>query len=48
LHGARLAIPSCDKPAWVFAGLSMAGWNALASLILAALSIAAAAQRRSP
>lgn len=35
-------IVRCDQPAWVFAGLSMAGWNAVASLILVALSIAAA------
>ena len=48
LHGARLTIPSCDKAAWVFAGLSMAGWNALASLILALLSIAAVARKRTP
>jgi disulfide bond formation protein DsbB len=32
----------------VFAGLSMAGWNALASLILALLSIAAVARKRTP
>lgn len=28
----------CDEPAWVFLGLSMAGWNALISLGLAGLS----------
>ncbi|MGH6993448.1 MAG: disulfide bond formation protein B [Caulobacteraceae bacterium] len=43
----RVAIPSCDAPAWVFLGLSMAGWNAIVSLIGGAFSIAAAA-RRSP
>jgi disulfide bond formation protein DsbB len=32
----------CDEPAWVFLGLSMAGWNAVASLILTGLSLAAA------
>ena len=30
--------PSCEDAAWVFLGLSMAGWNALISLGLAALS----------
>jgi disulfide bond formation protein DsbB len=38
LSGAKMRVPSCDKPAWVFLGLSMAGWNALAALILTALS----------
>lgn len=42
LSGAKMKVPSCDKPAWVFLGLSMAGWNALASLKLAAYSAAAA------
>lgn len=32
----------CDEIAWQFAGLSMAGWNALLSLILAAIWFAAA------
>ena len=31
----------CDEVAWAFAGLSMASWNALASLALAAIWIAA-------
>ncbi|MFL5296928.1 MAG: disulfide bond formation protein B [Phenylobacterium sp.] len=39
-------IVRCDEPAWVFLGVSMAGWNALASLVLAALSIAAAMRER--
>lgn len=34
--------PACDEALWVFLGLSMAGWNALISLALAALSLAAA------
>jgi disulfide bond formation protein DsbB len=42
LRGAAMAIPRCDKPAFVFLGLSMAGWNALLSLGLAALSAWAA------
>lgn len=31
----------CDEIAWAFAGLSMAGWNMVISLILAAIWIAA-------
>jgi disulfide bond formation protein DsbB len=46
LAGAKVRPPQCDKAAWVFLGLSMAGWNALVSLGLAALSAVAA--RREP
>lgn len=42
LSGAAVEMPACDKAAWVFLGLSMAGWNVLASLALATLSLAAA------
>lgn len=45
LHGAKRTSPACDKPAWIFAGLSMAGWNMLISLGLAAASALAAMQR---
>ncbi len=38
LNGAKVRPPACDEAAWVFAGLSMAGWNALISLSLAAVS----------
>ena len=38
LNGAKVAAPRCDKAAWVFLGLSMAGWNALISLKLAGWS----------
>lgn len=41
LRGAAMNIPRCDKPPFVFLGLSMAGWNAILSLILALLSVAA-------
>ena len=41
LKGAKIAAPSCDKAVWVFAGLSMAGWNAVISLGLAVASFAA-------
>jgi disulfide bond formation protein DsbB len=46
LAGGGGATPACDKPPWVFLGLSMAGWNFVVSAGLAALSVAAAARRR--
>jgi disulfide bond formation protein DsbB len=47
LQGARIRGPSCDRPAWVFLGLSMAGWNVLISLGLTSLSVAAALREKS-
>jgi disulfide bond formation protein DsbB len=47
LNGAKIRPPACDQAVWVFAGLSMAGWNAVASLILVVLSVAAALRERS-
>jgi disulfide bond formation protein DsbB len=41
LGGAPIKAPACDIAAWVFLGLSMAGWNALISLGLAILSFMA-------
>ena len=41
LAGKKIRPPSCDKAAWIWLGLSMAGWNALASLGLGGLSLAA-------
>lgn len=38
----RQAVASCLDAPWVFLGLSMAGWNALVSLILMAVSFRAA------
>lgn len=38
LNGAKVKPPACDQAAWVFVGISMAGWNSLISLGLAALS----------
>jgi disulfide bond formation protein DsbB len=35
-------IVRCDEVPWAFAGISMAGWNMLASLALGAVSLAAA------
>jgi disulfide bond formation protein DsbB len=46
LNGAGQKMPACDHPAWVFAGLSMAGWNTVASLILVGLSAASALNER--
>jgi disulfide bond formation protein DsbB len=46
MSGAKIAPPACDKAAWVFLGLSMAGWNALISLGLAKLSVFAALRER--
>ncbi len=47
LDGARIRPPACDEAAWVFAGLSMAGWNVLVSLALVVLSALAALRERS-
>jgi disulfide bond formation protein DsbB len=47
LEGAKVRPPACDEAPWVFAGLSMAGWNALVSFALAALSVMAALRERS-
>ena len=43
---ARVKPPACDQAAWVFLGLSMAGWNALISLKLLVLSVLAALNDR--
>jgi len=47
MAGAKIKPPACDKAAWVFLGLSMAGWNALIALGLAGLSVLAALRERS-
>jgi disulfide bond formation protein DsbB len=41
-------VVSCTEPAWVFLGLSMAGWNAVVSALLAALAFASAATPARP
>jgi disulfide bond formation protein DsbB len=46
LRGEPVRYVLCDEAAWVMSGLSMAGWNALASLGLAALGLFAAAGGR--
>jgi disulfide bond formation protein DsbB len=38
----------CDEPAWTLFGVSLAGWNLLASLVMVACCIAAFAQSRRP
>lgn len=44
LKGAR--VPRCDEAAWRMFGLSMAGWNALIALALAAVGFAGATTGR--
>ena len=46
LDGATARAPACDEAAWRMAGLSMAGWNALVSAGLAAVSFAIARRDR--
>jgi disulfide bond formation protein DsbB len=46
LKGEPVRAPSCEEAPWVFAALSMAGWNALISLGLAGLSVLAALRER--
>ncbi|MFI4964066.1 MAG: disulfide bond formation protein B [Caulobacterales bacterium] len=46
MNGGGVKMPACDQPAWKFAGLSMAGWNTVASLILVAFSAASALRER--
>ncbi len=46
LNGAKIKPPACDQIVWSFLGLSMAGWNALASLGLVAFSVLAALREK--
>ncbi len=46
LNGAKIRPPSCDEAAWRMFGVSMAGYNALISLVLAVLSAVAARKER--
>jgi disulfide bond formation protein DsbB len=46
LSGKGGAAPRCDVAAWRMLGLSMAGWNALVSSGLVALSLWAGFRRR--
>ena len=45
LHGGHRTVVRCDQAAWIFLGLSMAGWNALISIALAGMSLGAARTR---
>ena len=47
LAGEKIRPPACDEAAWVFLGLSLAGWNALISAKLAVLSFLAMRLERS-
>lgn len=42
----KVRAPACDQAAWRMLGLSMAGWNALVSAALAAISFVAAGRER--
>lgn len=46
LRGDEIKPPACDEAPWMFAGLSMAGWNAVISLGLALMSLAAVLRER--
>ena len=46
LNGAKIEPPRCDEAAWVWLGLSMAGWNFLVYLALAAYSAASALYKK--
>jgi len=48
MQGAKITAPRCDVAAWRFLGLSMAGWNFLISVGLAALSFMAWLRIRRP
>lgn len=41
-------VVSCNAPAWVFLGLSMAGWNAVISALIAVIAFASAATASRP
>ena len=46
LAGDKVRPPACDEAPWIFAGLSMAGWNAAISLGLVVMSVMAALRER--
>jgi disulfide bond formation protein DsbB len=47
LAGGGAHQPACDQAPWVFLGLSMAGWNFVASVALVVLSLLAALRKGS-
>jgi disulfide bond formation protein DsbB len=46
LGGAKVHTPMCDVVAWKWGGLSMAGWNAVLSSVLALFSLIASIRRK--
>lgn len=46
LGGARIRAPACDVAAWTMWGVSMAGWNAIISVILALISLVSSMRRK--
>jgi len=46
MRGGKINTPMCDVIAWQWGGLSMAGWNAVASVILAAISLIASIRKK--
>jgi disulfide bond formation protein DsbB len=44
-EGESFEVPKCDEIAWSLWGISMAGWNAIASLLMALASFLVAAAR---
>jgi disulfide bond formation protein DsbB len=46
LNGGGVKMPNCDEAAWKMLGLSMAGWNCVASVVFTGLSVAAALRER--
>jgi disulfide bond formation protein DsbB len=46
MRGAAAKTPACDQAAWVFLGLSMAGWNFLVSVGLVVVSAVAVVRPR--
>jgi disulfide bond formation protein DsbB len=48
LAGGGARQPACDQAPWVFLGLSMAGWNFVASVGLAVASLLAALRKGDP
>ncbi|HWE47238.1 MAG TPA: disulfide bond formation protein B [Caulobacteraceae bacterium] len=46
LAGKHVATPMCDVIAWKMGGLTMAGYNAIASAILAGISLVASIRRK--
>lgn len=46
--GGLARTPMCDVAVWKLAGVSMAGWNAMAAALLALVSLAAAARKPEP